>query len=110
MLRICFLFFALYTYLTACASQQSIAPDTVVKPNIVFILADDLGYGDAGSYGHDIIRTPHIDALAERGMKFSYNCKHLRESRSGIIDINKGNIEHKSADSLLYFCSAKHLF
>lgn len=79
-------------------------------PNIVFILADDLGYGDVGSYGHDIIPTPHINALTERGMKFSYNCKYPRESGSGIIDINKGNIEHKSTYSLLYFCSAKHLF
>ena len=73
----------------AFASHRSIARDTVVKPNIVFILADDLGYGDLGSYAHGIIRTPHINALAERGMKFSYNCMHLRESRSGIIDITE---------------------
>ena len=110
MLRICSLLIALSTYPMAFASHRSIAPDTVVKPNTVFILADDLGYGDVGSYTQGIIRTPHINALTERGMKFSYNCKHLRESGSGIIDINKGNIEHKSTYSLLYFCSAKHLF
>ena len=89
MLRNCFLLIALTTYLVACASHRSIAPDTVVKPNTVFILADDLGYGDVGSYTQGIIRTPHINALTERGMKFSYNCKHLRESRSGIIDITE---------------------
>ncbi len=40
------------------------------KPNIVFILTDDLGYTDLGCYGNPYNQTPHIDALAERGMKF----------------------------------------
>lgn len=41
------------------------------KPNIIFILADDLGYGDLGCYGQKTIRTPNIDKLAEEGMKFT---------------------------------------
>jgi arylsulfatase A-like enzyme len=41
------------------------------KPNIIFILADDLGYGDLGCYGQKIIQTPHIDRLATEGMKFT---------------------------------------
>ncbi|MBB6272294.1 arylsulfatase A-like enzyme [Pedobacter cryoconitis] len=41
------------------------------KPNVVFILADDLGYGDAGAYGQKLIRTPNIDQLAENGMLFT---------------------------------------
>lgn len=41
------------------------------KPNIIYIMADDLGYGDIGVYGQEIIRTPHIDALAEKGVKFT---------------------------------------
>ncbi len=41
-------------------------------PNIVFILADDLGYGDVGCYGQEKILTPTIDRLAAEGMKFTH--------------------------------------
>lgn len=40
-------------------------------PNIIFILADDMGYGDAGCYGQNKIKTPNIDALAKEGMRFT---------------------------------------
>lgn len=40
-------------------------------PNIIFFLADDLGYGELGVYGQKIIQTPHIDALAANGMRFT---------------------------------------
>jgi len=41
------------------------------RPNIVLILADDLGYGDIGAYGQKIIRTPNLDRLAQDGMRFT---------------------------------------
>ncbi|HBV06280.1 MAG TPA: N-acetylgalactosamine-6-sulfatase, partial [Gemmatimonadetes bacterium] len=40
-------------------------------PNIVYMLADDLGYGELGSYGQSLIRTPNLDRLAEDGMRFT---------------------------------------
>lgn len=49
------------------------------QPNILFILCDDMGYGDLGCYGQPFIRTPHIDAMAGEGMQF-YS-KHTQESR-----------------------------
>ncbi len=41
------------------------------KPNIIYILADDLGYGDLGCYGQKIIATPRLDAMAKSGLRFT---------------------------------------
>jgi len=41
------------------------------KPNIVVLFADDLGFGDLSSYGHPIIRTPHLDGLAAEGVRLT---------------------------------------
>ena len=41
------------------------------RPNILFLLADDLGYSELGAYGQKIIKTPHLDELAKKGMRFT---------------------------------------
>ncbi len=55
-------------FLLLLALTQLSAAD---KPNIVFIMADDLGYGDLGCYGQRIIATPNIDRLAAQGIRFT---------------------------------------
>lgn len=45
--------------------------DSLVRPNIIYILADDLGYGDLSVYGQEKFETPHIDKLAAQGMLFT---------------------------------------
>lgn len=56
--------------LAVLSSSCNSAPD-YGKPNIVFIMADDLGYAHLGSYGQDKIRTPSLDRLAEEGVRFT---------------------------------------
>ncbi|MCX6898096.1 MAG: arylsulfatase [Verrucomicrobia bacterium] len=53
----------------ASAAQTGVSAP---RPNIVFILADDLGYGDVGCFGQKEIQTPNIDRLASEGMKFTH--------------------------------------
>ncbi len=61
---------ALAALLVACGSPAPEAtPEPTRRPNIVFIFADDLGYGDVGAYGGTVIQTPHIDALAGSGVR-----------------------------------------
>ena len=52
-------------------SSISIYGQVTDKPNIIYILMDDLGYGDLGCYGQEKIETPHIDDLCRHGMRFT---------------------------------------
>ncbi len=53
------------------AAAISLAAETTSRPNIVFVMADDLGYGHLGCYGQEHIKTPHIDHMAEEGTRFT---------------------------------------
>ena len=55
----------------ACSGFMTRCQTSSKKPNIIFILADDLGYGELGCYGQTKIRTPSIDKLAASGMRFT---------------------------------------
>src|SRR5438105_2336882 len=47
------------------------AAEKPARPNVIFILADDLGYAELGCYGQKKIRTPHLDRLAAGGLRFT---------------------------------------
>lgn len=53
------------------AIPQPLVAAAGTRPNIVFILADDLGYGDLGCYGHPLAKTPYLDQLARDGVRFT---------------------------------------
>lgn len=75
------------------------------QPNIIFILADDLGYGDLSCYGQTKFQTPHIDRLAQDGIRFTQHyagCTVSAPSRSSLMTglhtghtPIRGNKEHK---------------
>ncbi|MDF1739059.1 MAG: sulfatase-like hydrolase/transferase [Verrucomicrobiales bacterium] len=63
-------------------------PSPETRPNIVVVLADDMGWGDSGTYGHEIIQTPNMDKLASQGVKFTQGysaCGVCSPSRAAIL-------------------------
>ena len=52
------------------ACQEKTKEDLPTRPNIVYLLADDMGIGDLGCYGQELIQTPTIDSLANAGLRF----------------------------------------
>ena len=71
--------------LTGCAEAEKEAPK---QPNIIYILADDLGYGDIEPYGQSIIKTPHLSRMAEEGMLFTQHyagCTVSAPSRGSVM-------------------------
>ena len=65
----------------------SIADGATKPPNIVFIMADDLGYGELGCYGQQKIKTPHIDRLAADGLRFTqaYAGSHVCQPSRSVL-------------------------
>ena len=64
------IFYILFT-MGACSKSSATKNIRDNPPNIIYILADDLGYGDLSCYGQKILKTPNIDGLAAEGMKFT---------------------------------------
>jgi len=77
-----------FTTLVLAASWQGVAWGADRKPNIVFILADDLGYTDLACYGSRYYETPNIDRLMKDGLKFTdgYSCgPNCQPSRAALM-------------------------
>ena len=76
------------------------------KPNVIFLMADDLGYGDIGFNGNTLVKTPHLDKMAANGIRFTrfYSvgpvCSPTRACvqtgrhcmRFGMINVNSGKL------------------
>ena len=75
-------------FITTLVLLLCVAVQAQDRPNIVVILADDLGWGDSSTYGHKVTRTPSMDKLAAQGMKFTqgYSASGVcSPSRSAIL-------------------------
>jgi len=71
-----------------CGVLTAAAAGPPERPNVLLILADDLGYGDLSSYGADDLDTPHVDRLADRGMRltnFYANCPVCSPTRAALL-------------------------
>lgn len=82
-------------FLLSALSANSANNGQPTKPNIVYILADDLGYGDLSCYGQKRFKTPNIDQLAKNGMLFTQHyagCTVCAPSRSSLMTgLNTGH-------------------
>ncbi|MBA4140287.1 MAG: sulfatase-like hydrolase/transferase, partial [Segetibacter sp.] len=63
------LFIVIHSFSAVNAQTQK--AHNSAKPNVIYIFADDLGYGEVGCYGQKRIKTPNIDRLAAEGMRFT---------------------------------------
>ncbi|WP_339710461.1 arylsulfatase [uncultured Kriegella sp.] len=71
MLRYNYLIITILIAFSSCGDKKIEGKQKSEKPNIIYILADDLGYGELGVYGQEKIETPNIDALAKNGIIFT---------------------------------------
>lgn len=76
-----------------------LAKGSAKQPNIVYILADDLGYGDLGCYGQQVLATPNIDQLAQEGVRFTQHYAGnavCTPSRSSLLTgQHPGHVRHR---------------
>ena len=110
-MKLIFLFLA--TLLLAPSAVLRAAEGTAPKPNIIFILTDDQGYGDLGRHGHPLLKTPNLDALHDQSVRFdqfyvSPSCSPTRaalltgmhEFRNGVTHTTQPR-EHLDKDAVL---------
>ena len=83
-----FILSILASILLGCTQKETKTPEDSTKPNVIFILADDLGYHDLGVMGSQYYETPNIDRIANEGMTFTEGyatCQVCSPSRASIM-------------------------
>lgn len=108
----------LITFTAACASSPAEAADAAGRPNVIIVIADDMGYGDVGVHGNEHIRTPHLDTFARGGLELRRFycepvCAPTRASlmtgrsyyRTGVIHTSRGGAKMHGEETTL----AEHL-
>src|ERR1044071_3920192 len=80
-----FAVFAVFAILVNSAPSQKTSPSPK-KPNIIIILADDMGYSDIGCFGSEI-KTPNLDAMAKGGLRLTqfYNSSRCCPTRASLL-------------------------
>jgi len=83
---------AAFTMLSAVSAQSPAATRVARAPNIVFILADDLGWTDLGVQGSQYYESPHIDSLAAQGVRQTcyHNCQNCTPTRAALMSGQQG--------------------
>jgi arylsulfatase A-like enzyme len=83
----CLQFFCRLSLTALLLSPLAVLQAAEAKPNIVLILADDLGWSDLGCYGADLRETPHLCKLAQQGMRFTaaYAMSVCTSSRAALL-------------------------
>lgn len=96
-----------FVYREGNRSSQTVSSQNPARPNIVVILADDLGYGDISANGKNFVQTPNIDALAKSGALCTNgyaNAPFCSPSRAAILT---GRYQHRFGFEFLYPATAK---
>src|SRR5262245_12397143 len=68
-------------------SHATAADSSTAKPNIIFVLADDLGYTDVACFGSKYYETPNIDRMAAQGMRLTshHHCQNCQPTRAALL-------------------------
>jgi arylsulfatase A-like enzyme len=75
-------------FATAAGCNNTGKEEAKKDPNIIFVMVDDMGYADIGSYGQDAYATPHLDGMASQGMRFTHaysGCTVCAPARSTLM-------------------------
>ena len=90
-------------FFMACTAKKEKHNLQSIRPNIVFIIADDMAWDDSGTYGHPTIQTPNIDKLARQGMRFDQAFLTISSCSPSRTSIITGQYPHNTGAEQLHW-------